>query len=218
MARIRKRLNAKRRRTGFVKSKPWTPKPTLAQVMQRMRENMRCDVKSLVPVHDAIATLRENFENIRIPTVFPTRPGLWGKEVREFMESKSSAIRSQQIVISTPSYPRDSIERLYSNEKETGWESITSTVPFAKKLAETLRDFRQQPTDTLVLPPALYDSVANTTTQPVVTFEDGQAITLSVDSSSWGPDETAGMIVRRHPNGDMEILKHFVVARRDTVS
>jgi hypothetical protein len=213
MASIRKRINAKRRQTGFVPSKPWRPKPTFAELMQRMRENMHQDVRAVLPVHEAFARMRAGFVDMRMRTVFPTRAEVGADELRTLLKRPVGNLRT--IAISTPSAKSDAFDQVFMMSPQTSWKIEAQSEPFIKQLTETLRKYKEQPTDKLILPPVMYDVLAKSTSQPVLSFEDGQAVTLGIDVGR-GYDETAGMVVRQHPNGDIEILERFRVERSDS--
>lgn len=217
MASLRKRIKHQRRTVGFVPSKPWTPKPTFAELMQRMRENMRGDIKTLLPVHQALAHMREGFSNISPLPMFAPHTQSWAKDLWGYLEqqSKLPATKSRTIAISTPVAADDAFDRLFVGSNPTSWKTEEQTSPFMEKLAETLKAYKAQPVDKLILPPVMYDALGKSTSQPMMSFADGQVITLGIDVGC-GYDETAGMLVRRHPDGSMEILKRFTVGRDDS--
>lgn len=217
MTSIRKRLITKRRQTGFVPSKPWTPKPTFAEFMQRMRENMHRDIKTVLPVHEAFARIRAGFADMRMGTLFPPSTANWAKELRELVAHrvKSPTTKHRTLAISTPSHTTGAFDQAFMATPHSTWQTAAQSEPFIKQLTETLREYKEQPVDKLILPTKMYDVLGKSTSQPVLSFEDGQAVTLGVDVGR-GYDETAGMLVRRHPDGSIEILKRFEVVRSDS--
>ena len=217
MARIRKRLNTKRRQTGFVPSKPWTPKPTFAELMQRMRENARSDIKTLLPVHQALTQMQEGFRQITLMPMFSPRTQSWTEQFREHLMEQTAqpAGGLRSIAVSTPVAKDDAFDRMFAGTAQSSWKTEEQSEPFMEKLAETLKAYKAQPVDKLILPPVVYDALGKSTSQPLMSFADGQAITLGIDVGR-GYDETAGLLIRQHPDGSMEILKRFEVARSDS--
>lgn len=195
MPAIRKRIKRQRRTVGFVPSKPWVPKPTFADLLARGVLQVRNDIKTLVSMGDVWKQTNEKLKEMK-PLFFglPRRES-WMDEMHRLIAGRRQSEFAQR--------PKN-------------WE-LTEHIPNIDGLLTAIKGFAAQPVDKMILPPAVYDLVAKSHQQPMVTLDDGSFLGMSVESGP-GWDETAGLIIRRHPNGDVEIIHRFKVERNDKVS
>lgn len=194
MVAIRKRIKRQHRNAGFVPSKPWTPRPTFYEQMtswtKLFKAQAHSDIKTLISVGDMWKQTNEKLKEMK-PLFFglPRRES-WMDELHRLIAARRQSEFAQR--------PKN-------------WE-LTEHIPNIDGLLTAIKGFAAQPVDKMILPSLVYDAIAKSTVQPCVTLDNGSFLTMSIEPGG-GYDETAGLIVRRYPDGDVEILHRFKVER-----